>query len=621
MVSPGQSREPMMVGPYRLIQRLGEGGMGVVHLALDPAGKAVAIKVLRPHIAADPDARRRLEREVATLRRVRHPRVAAVIDADVEGDVPYVVTTFVPGKPLDTYVKEHGRLPRGHVARVGKVLAEALRAIHDSGVVHRDVKPANVMMLDGEPILIDFGIAHVADESRITHTGLVMGTPGYLSPEIIGGDEVSTATDWWGWGATLAFAATGRAPFGTGPIEVVLDRVRRGQSDLDGVDDGLRRTLTQALSVDPSHRPPPEVLVAGLAAVPPVRPRPVLPPALDVMANPALDRAPAFAPDDTTVRVPPPVAPAPAPSEGSDDVTMVVSAPTRRTPGPGTAFRASDPDATTTRVPPPVNGFGGSPAADAGPRTDVLGHPWTTQAGYGEGAGGQAIGGQGVSGQGVGGQGASGQDFGGQDSASAGAWPVLDPATARRGVLLGVLLVLSLLAAVAPTGAVTIVWVLLSAMRVTDHVNTSLLLRRQQFGQRGSDAWMIGITLPWRVVVSLLVSLVLLVLPVLIGVSVTFIAASVWAGSSSQAIPAEPGSLAFGMAALLLTSWYGPGGGAVRRGARQAARAAVRGRRSQLTAWALIGLFVVAAITVVSGQESPDWGAFEGTWLVRFLNA
>jgi len=133
------SQEPGRVGQYRLLQRLGEGGMGVVHLALDQSGKAVAIKVLRAHIASDPDARLRLAREVATLRRVRHPRVASVIDADVDGEVPYLVTTFVPGKPLDGHVHDHGPLPRGHVARIGSVLADALRTIHQAGVVHRDV--------------------------------------------------------------------------------------------------------------------------------------------------------------------------------------------------------------------------------------------------------------------------------------------------------------------------------------------------------------------------------------------------------------------------------------------------------------------------------------------------
>jgi len=270
-VTGAAARDPVTIGPYRLIQRLGEGGMGVVHLGLDGEGRAVAVKVLRAHVASDPDARRRLGREVETLRRVRHPRVAEVIDADVEGAVPYLVTRFVPGKPLDLHVKEHGRLARGHIARVGSVLADALRAIHAAGIVHRDVKPANVMLLDGEPVLIDFGIAHVADETRITHTGLVMGTPGYLSPEVVGGGGVSEATDWWGWGATLAFAATGRPPFGGGPIEVVLDRVRRGACDLDGVEGPLRATLEAALTVDPALRPPPEELLAGLAAPAPKR--------------------------------------------------------------------------------------------------------------------------------------------------------------------------------------------------------------------------------------------------------------------------------------------------------------------------------------------------------------
>jgi len=230
----GTAQGTQFIGPYRLVNRLGEGGMGVVHLALDPSGRAVALKVLHAHTGADPDARRRLAREVETLRRVRHRNVAQVLDADLTGPSPYLVTAFVPGRTLEEAVRAQGGLPAAQVARLGRSLAGALEAVHAVGIVHRDLKPANVMLLDGEPVLIDFGIAHLVDESRITMTGLVMGTPGYLAPEILDGHPVTAATDWWGWGACLAYAATGRPPFGTGAATAVLDRVRRGASDLAG---------------------------------------------------------------------------------------------------------------------------------------------------------------------------------------------------------------------------------------------------------------------------------------------------------------------------------------------------------------------------------------------------
>ncbi|HEX3005914.1 MAG TPA: serine/threonine-protein kinase [Angustibacter sp.] len=251
----GHADELTALGPYRLRGKLGEGGMGVVHLGLDGAGRAVAVKVLRSHIAHDPEARARLAREVTTLRRVQHPFVAGVIDADVDGDQPYIVTRFVPGPGLDEVVRDHGPLAPPDLLRLGRGLSGALQAIHAVHVVHRDLKPANVLLADGDPVVIDFGIAHVADDVRLTSTGLVMGTPGYLSPEVIDGERVSEATDWWGWAATLAFAASGRPPFGRGPMDVVIDRVRRGQCDLDGVDARLRPLLLAALAVDPRRRP------------------------------------------------------------------------------------------------------------------------------------------------------------------------------------------------------------------------------------------------------------------------------------------------------------------------------------------------------------------------------
>ncbi|MEP6649895.1 MAG: protein kinase [Lapillicoccus sp.] len=255
---------PDRLGPYRLVSRLGEGGMGVVHLGLDAHGRAVAIKVLRPHVAYDAEARWRLEREVDTLTRIRSTRVAAVIDSDIAGDRPYLVTRYVAGPSLDDIVTDEGPLGPDELVRLGRGLVEALEAIHAVGVVHRDLKPGNVLLEDGEPVVIDFGIAHIADDVRLTSSGLVMGTPGYLSPEVIGGSPVTQATDWWGWAATLAFAASGRAPFGRGPMDVILGRVSRGETDLSGVDGRLSPLLAAALSPDPGRRPPTGEVVAAL---------------------------------------------------------------------------------------------------------------------------------------------------------------------------------------------------------------------------------------------------------------------------------------------------------------------------------------------------------------------
>jgi serine/threonine protein kinase len=260
-VGPGQHER---LGPYRLVSRLGEGGMGVVHLGLDRHGRAVAIKVLRPHVAYDPEARWRLEREVDTLARITSERVAAVIDSDISGERPYLVTRYVAGPSLDDLVLDEGPLTPHELVTLGRGLVEALDAIHAVGVVHRDLKPANVLLEDGEPVVIDFGIAHIADDVRLTSSGLVMGTPGYLSPEVIGGSPVTHATDWWGWAATLAYAASGRPPFGRGPMDVVLGRVSRGEADLTGVDDRLTPLLAAALSPDPRRRPPAREVVAAL---------------------------------------------------------------------------------------------------------------------------------------------------------------------------------------------------------------------------------------------------------------------------------------------------------------------------------------------------------------------
>ena len=257
-------RDGQRIGPYRLVEEIGEGGMGVVHLALDPKGRAVAIKVLRAHVAHDAEARKRLAREVDTLSRIRDPRVASVIDADVMAPRPYIVTRYVPGPALDEVVEERGPMAPAELARLARGIAEAIRSIHACGVVHRDIKPGNVLLEDGEPVLIDFGIAHLQDDVRHTVGGLVMGTPGYLSPELVEGAAITDATDWWGWAATITFAASGRPPFGRARMDAVLTRVRAGDVDLEGVDPRLVPVLQASLSPNPARRPHANDVIAAI---------------------------------------------------------------------------------------------------------------------------------------------------------------------------------------------------------------------------------------------------------------------------------------------------------------------------------------------------------------------
>ena len=240
--------------------------MGVVHLARDPDGGLVALKVLRPWIAEDVNARRRLIREVETMRRVRSPFVAEVLDADVDGEFPYIVTRFVSGPTLDEMVRRQGPLSATGVQRLAVGLAEALAAIHAAGIVHRDLKPGNVMLTDDRPVVIDFGIAQAPESTRLTQTGMVMGTPGYLAPEVIEGKPSSPASDVHSWGATVAYAATGRQPYGSGSFETIFFRVISGRADLTGVPGPLVPLVSAALARDPARRPPAAWLSAQAAS-------------------------------------------------------------------------------------------------------------------------------------------------------------------------------------------------------------------------------------------------------------------------------------------------------------------------------------------------------------------
>jgi hypothetical protein len=243
------------VGDYELLSLLGEGGMGVVHLARKPGGPRVALKVLRPHIVGDHEARARLAREVGSLERIRSRWIAEIVDADPWAPTPYVATRYVPGLSLHDHVPEEGPIRGDDLRWFARCLAEGLAGVHAAGVLHRDVKPSNVLLEGRTPILIDFGLARVADDPKLTHTGWLLGTPGYLAPEILYGDDATTASDVHSWAATVAFAGTGHPPFGRGPAMAIMDRVRRGEHDLAGLPDDVRSIVAAALDPDPARRP------------------------------------------------------------------------------------------------------------------------------------------------------------------------------------------------------------------------------------------------------------------------------------------------------------------------------------------------------------------------------
>jgi serine/threonine protein kinase len=250
------------IGRYHLLEKIGEGGMGVVHLATDSQGRRVAIKVLRPGVASDQTALRRLAREVDSMRRVRSPHVAEIVDADVTAEPPYVVTQYVPGRTLEQTVRDRGPLKVNELQRLATGLASALSAIHGAGIIHRDLKPGNVMFLDnGEPVVIDFGIAQGVDATRLTATGLVIGTPGYLAPEIIEGEDAAAPADVHSWASTIAYAATGRAPFGSGTFESIFYKIMEGKPDLDGVPPALLPLVRAAMARNPAERPTAQALI------------------------------------------------------------------------------------------------------------------------------------------------------------------------------------------------------------------------------------------------------------------------------------------------------------------------------------------------------------------------
>jgi serine/threonine protein kinase len=262
-----RAEDPRLIGPYRLIGRLGSGGMGKVFLGRSVAGRLVAVKVIRDELAEDPEFRARFRREAAAAGKVSGLFTAPVVDADLDAPIPFLVTAYVAGLSLADAVSRHGPLPVASVLALAAGLAEGLGAIHSAGVVHRDLKPSNVILAEDGPRVIDFGISRAAEAITVTRTGLTFGSPGFMSPEQAAGGEVGPASDVFSLGAVLAFAAVGEGPFGSGSTAALVYRVVHSLPDLDRVPAQVRPLIERCLAKDARQRPSPGEVLARLGGV------------------------------------------------------------------------------------------------------------------------------------------------------------------------------------------------------------------------------------------------------------------------------------------------------------------------------------------------------------------
>ncbi|WP_460370826.1 serine/threonine-protein kinase, partial [Actinocorallia lasiicapitis] len=268
--------DPAVLGGFTLLGRLGAGGQGVVYLGRSPGGEQVAVKALNPDAVADPEALRRFAGEVGHVRQVSSFCVAEVLDADLTGERPYIVSEYVEGRSLQETVLLDGPRDPGRLRRLAVGTMTALAAIHAAGIVHRDFKPHNVLIGADGPRVIDFGIARVFGGQH-TAAGMVIGTIVYMAPEQVAGGDIGPAADLFAWAATMVFAASGRPPFGTNGTAEVMYRIVNGEPDLPALPADLRAVVLDCLAKDPAARPTAkEVLLRliGDADVPPTVPAP-----------------------------------------------------------------------------------------------------------------------------------------------------------------------------------------------------------------------------------------------------------------------------------------------------------------------------------------------------------
>ena len=293
-----RTEDPERIGAFTVLGRLGRGAMGTVYLARSAGGRRVAVKVARPELSDDDRFRERFRNEVAMARAVGGFWTAAVVDADPDAARPWLATEYVAGPTLHDVVAAHGPMREPELRTLGAGLAEALIAIHATGLVHRDLKPSNVLLGSDGPRVIDFGIAKALETTGLTATGMLIGTPGYLSPEQIAGGPVTAASDVFALGSVLVYAATGTGPFGTGDAAQLMYRVVNGPPRLDGVPAGVLPLITRCLARTAADRPTPQAVVTELGN-----------------------------PQDSTVPLTPPTALRPESPAGTDSSTAPIGRP------------------------------------------------------------------------------------------------------------------------------------------------------------------------------------------------------------------------------------------------------------------------------------------------------
>ncbi|TGO06459.1 serine/threonine-protein kinase [Serinibacter arcticus] len=546
------------VGGYTLVHRLGAGGMGTVWEARDAVGTGVALKLLHPAISADPQARSRLDREVASLHRVRGSRVARVLDAEVEDDLAFIVTELVEGLSLEESVAAEGAFDPVDLHPLARDLHEAVTQVHDAGLLHRDLKPGNVMVTYDGPVLIDFGIAQLVDDDRLTHAGFVTGTPGFLDPATLTGGALGHAGDWFGWAAVMLYAATGRPPFGRGPMEAVLGRMTTARPDVDGLAPAVAAAFRHALAPDPRERTDPLAL-------------------LRVLENDALgiDQP---VPEPTRL-VPPP----PGPVGAAPLAAAAGPATTAVPPPPGPVWRGGAPEAATAVVAPrpaagpPVATPGGVPSSPPGPAVGPAAVPWI-----------------------------------GADVVAPPAW-ALPPRPQRALVVSSGAFVVALAIGWPGVASATALlgFVLLTSIGLVERRTRARRLGR---GPRRSDGWAAaGWTVP-MVLLGLVTSLVPL------GVGAVVAASLWWLGSSSASgdlvggLPSGWGELVtpLALAAGLTAAWWVPVADATRSGARTLWRAvAPTATVRQVWVLVLVGLAVALVLVGLAGIGGPAvWAPF-----------